>query len=398
MEKRLSPKEKKLLIVGIIFMVLDIILLIDFYIVGTIMGISVLIVFVVGTVKRGDFIVTFSKAWIVLFCMFIILNPNPVHWGTQFQRRWMENRLDLIEPDHPSLPDTNSTFQSWFLSENGINFDDESDFETKVRGVDTYVREELFVYTLDQFNYGGYMDHIASMDEIITSKDGDGKYHDDCDGISVFTASFLIYLGFNNTYISEVTYHYHVMVYQDGINPKTESGYLSGITLYRGRVMAPPKPDKISYYMFNQTDIFIPPTRPLLGSVIEIFLDGNVWKYDISELFSGELLGLPSLIGSTASTIIMHTLLAIIMILASFGLLIYTQAGINEKLKSDMPKNAGKKNGLVMGLILFGTLFICNLLVFIEVRTGYALSMLCNPILCVTLIMILRFFESKFTK
>lgn len=379
-------------------MAVDILLLVDFYIVGTLMGIAVLLIFMIGTLRRGKFAIRFSKIWIVVFFMFIILNPNPIYWGTQISRRWMDNRLNLIEPDHPALIDANSTFQTWFQAENGYSFDEETEFESAVRAVDEYVRTELFVYTLDQVNYGGYMDHIASMDEIVASKDADGKYHDDCDGISLFTASLLIYLGINNTYISEVTYHYHVMVYEDGVNPKNESGYLSGITLYRGRVMAPPKPDKVSYYMFNETDIFIPPTRPLYLSVLEIFTDGNVWKFDISQLFSGELFGLPSSIGHIPSDLIMHLFILIIMMLAGLGIVLFVQAGINDGFESSQPRNAGRKYGLLYGFALFAVFFVSNLLVNVELATGYPLALLCNPILCIGFIAILRSADKKFTK
>ncbi|MBD3353771.1 MAG: hypothetical protein GF364_19980 [Candidatus Lokiarchaeota archaeon] len=400
-DKKTSKEETKKIIYiisWILLLILNIFLLIDFYIVGTIIGFWVFFIFSVGSLRRQDFHMRFLKIQIIVLFLFILLNPNPVYWSEQISRRWMDNRTKLIEPNHSYLPNVNNSFQSWFSDQNGYDFKDETNFETQVRTIDEYIRNEIFIYTLDPGNYGGYMDHIPSMNQIIASKDGEGYLHDDCDGISIFTASFLIYLGFNNTYISEVTYHYHVMVFEEDIDPKTEEGYLSGISLYRGRVMAPPKSDKVSYYLFNQTEMFIPPTRPLYLSILEITCGGSMWMYDVTELFNGKLFGLPPLIGIIPSYIVMGILIYAISLLAVKGLMIFVEIGITQRKRAEIiPRNKlkRKKNIFIIGTILFSTLFLCNIFSNMQLSSTISLTLINNPILISMLSLILYRMNKK---
>jgi hypothetical protein len=250
--------------------VLVAVLLIDFYIVGTTIGASVWIVVLVGTQRRSRAAVRFLKSLLVLVVLFVAMNPSPRWWVPQFQRRWLDNRTQLINPMHPIMEDLNAGFRLWHQQEHGVDFDDVIDFETRVRAVDVYIRQQRFHYQYDQLTYGGTFDHLPTIDEILATEDDNGLWRDDCDGISLITCSFLLYLGYN-AYISEVTYHYHTMVFRPEDDPKTAEGYLNGVSLYRGRVLA--DNDKQSYYLFNQTELFIPPTRPLAQSIVEIYLD-----------------------------------------------------------------------------------------------------------------------------
>ena len=90
----LDKKEKALLILGLAFFVIDIILLIDYFIVGTVIGISAILIFVIATLRKRDIILRFSKITLIVFFLFILLNPAPQHWVSQFNRRWMDNWLN----------------------------------------------------------------------------------------------------------------------------------------------------------------------------------------------------------------------------------------------------------------------------------------------------------------
>ena len=52
----MNKKDRKFLIIGLIFLIFDIIILVDYYIVGTIIGVSIIIIFLVSTLKKRDFL------------------------------------------------------------------------------------------------------------------------------------------------------------------------------------------------------------------------------------------------------------------------------------------------------------------------------------------------------
>jgi hypothetical protein len=386
MNLRLTKKEKIILPFGILFLLLDIFFIIDFYIVGSVIGVCTIAIISLGTLRKKDFIQRVTKIAFVTFFLFIALNPAPQYWASQTSRRWMDNRTQLIEPDHAIMPSINASFQVWFENRNGITFNEDTDFEHKVREVDYFMLYHLFDYTLDSVQYLGYLDYLPTIDEILATNDSEGYLHDDCDGISIMTTSFLIYMGFKNCYISEVTYHYHTIVYQDGDDPKTLEGYPKGISLYITEALM--LNDKLTYYMFNQTEMFIPPNRPLVGSLFEIFVDAAVWQKDITELFDGELTGL--------SPILNYIVLFAASVLLGGGIIYFTQLGVRDKYNTRLPKHLGTKYALLFGTILFGVMFLNNQITLTAMEDGFDLFSPCNPILITTLTTLLFIANRKF--
>ena len=386
MEKR---SEKILWIIAIVLSLFILILLIDYYIVGTVIGASILLVGIIGTWRKKRLEIRIIKLSIVLLCFFILTNPAPQYWVSQFERRWMDNRTKLIEPNHPIMHDLNSSFQEWFFNRSGYLFSEESDFEVQVRAVDEYIRLERFHYQYDQDTYSGYYDHLPTIDEILLTEDSESKWRDDCDGISIMTASFLIYLGFNNTYISEVAYHYHTMVFRDGDDPKTIEGYYRGISLYRGLNMQ--SNDKISYYLFNQTEVFVPPARPLALSIAEILIDGSFWRYEYIWIFNGEMTGLPFWLN--------FGIVLLVSQLIGMGLVAYTHAGVSSRLKS---RNLKEKDGTILSIITGASLFFMFMIEYLIADFYTTLhidyTFLCNPILMVVFAVILIYLEKKINK
>ncbi len=364
-----SRREKWALSVGTIFLVIDILMIYDWFIVGSMIFGSAFLILVLSTMRKNHWPIRFARITIFTSLLFLLANPVPTQWGPQFYRHWGDNRTELIEPDHPIMPELNQSFQIWFVERNEFSFSEDTNFEHQVREVDRYIRWERFNYTLDHLSWYVF-DHLATIDEIIGTEDEEGKWHDDCDGISTITASFLIFLGFSNTYISEVTYHYHTMVYPEDVNPRTEEGYFQGIALYRSGAM---EGDHESYYMWNQTDMFIPGGRPLWKSMGEIFTDGNAWEREMVDLFEGFYTGMP-LWGNII-------LVYIISFLAGALCCSFVQLGINPKLQSGYKKHHGKKYAAFLGLIIFFGFTFGYLIAWLSIHKGMDLTYLCNPIL-----------------
>ncbi|GAB4329998.1 MAG: hypothetical protein Kow0069_37640 [Promethearchaeota archaeon] len=369
----------KYLAVGVPAFALSVVLLVDWYVVGTTVGASLAAALAAGTWRRRNFRRSFSKTWPALLGLFLLANPWPPYWTGQFQRRWLANRTKLLQPDHPVMAELNASFQAWHLERFGVPFDQVDDFEAKVRAVDLYVRQHRFRYTLDQVGRRGSFDHLPTIDEVLATEDEDGYWHDDCDGISIVTTSFLLYLGFN-AYVSEVTYHYHPMVFRPGDDPKTSAGYLSGVSLYRGSVLEPGD-DKKSYYLFNQTEVFVPPTRPLGRSFFEIFTDGNFWKRDLVDAYSGKALGTTWVVGASA--------FFAASLLLGFGAEAYVRAGsaagssgaTTPIVQKRRRACASARRGFGAALALFAVLSAGCGLATLANSGGPDLTWACNPLL-----------------
>ncbi len=361
----------------------------NWFIVGSVLFSSIFIILALSMLRKHKFHLRFLKVSVFVAILFFVANPVPQYWGTQFRIRWADNRTQLIEPNHPIMPSLNQSFQSWYYESNGINFSSDPDFEHRVRAVDEYVRTNRFRYTLDQAQYVSY-DHLATIDDVIASEDVDGYWHDDCDGISVITASFLIFLGFRNTYISEVTYHYHTMVYQEGVNPKTKEGYLQGIALYRGRVLNVSEglSDHVSYYMWNQTEMFVPEGRPLWRSIGEIFTDGNVWRFDVLEIYDGTITGMPLLFNLL--------LMWVVGVLAGTLCVWFPQIGLKTHLNSERKKHDGKKHALILGTVIFGAFTVNFVLAYLSINNLVELAYLCNPIVASAFLACFRISDRRF--
>ncbi|MHA1275452.1 MAG: hypothetical protein ACTSQS_18790, partial [Promethearchaeota archaeon] len=156
-------------------------------------------------------------------------------------------------------------------------------------------------------------DYVASLDEIFKSDtDGDGLLQDDCDGITLVTCSLLIHMGYN-AYISECLSHWNTIVFPEGANPKTKDGFEEGIHLYNwwGRE---------SYYIFNETEIIIPPGRPITLSLWELFFDGSSYEHDYLDYFSGDYINLPFIFLILIAYILIFIASVIIYVVVKIGL------------------------------------------------------------------------------
>lgn len=342
-------KKNRVGIIALAFTLFNLLLLVDYYFVGTVIGIGMMITVGFGTVRKRNWAIQWLKINILCLLFYSFMNPAPQFWVSQFERRWGNNRCSLIEPTHPYMVELNTSFQTYFLEQNGFEFTTDNNFTHQVRSVDVYVRTIIVNYTFDQEIRDGVYDYLPTIDEIVATRDSHGQLHEDCDGITLLTASFLMYLGFPHVYISEMSYHYHTIVFQEGQDPKTEVGYLAGISLYPAGMVE--GNDKWSYYLFNQTELFIPPTRPLVQSLGEILIDGSVWKYDMDDLMSGYYTNA----GFGVNLIVV---LGISMILG-FGMIGYQIGWMRTSLSKNLtPKRVGLW-GCVFGIMIF-TMMLVN--------------------------------------
>jgi len=247
----------------------------------------ILATLIAGTLRRHEIWKRLNRLAVIFFVIFVLLFPNVMRWPEQIARRLPGGRQALLEPTHPYFKDTlNQSFHDWYLAKNGKSFEAETDFKVKMLEVDYYIRRVKMEYVYDLMNPLYLLDdHLPTVSEILASDtDGDGKWEDDCDGMTILTASFLIFLGYN-AFISEVEFHWQTIVFPWNVDPRTVEGYLSGVALYMS------SPDElVSFYLFNQTEMFIPPTRTiwhgvwdniagtyLLGSLFEAIPGEYLW-------------------------------------------------------------------------------------------------------------------------
>ncbi|MBD3351699.1 MAG: hypothetical protein GF364_09465 [Candidatus Lokiarchaeota archaeon] len=261
----MEPKNKKLFVFITIPLLIFVSMVVGFYYL-MLTGWSILIIgaLCIGTFGRDNGVKRLTRALTIITIFLFVFYPNIPKWSSQFARRLPGGRNSLIEPDHPNFPELNDTFREWHLDRYGYAFDLLDDLETEVKRVDYFIRWNVTEYEYDMFSPYLMVDHLPTVSEIFASDfDGDGRLEDDCDGQTILTASFLLFLGYEQVFISEIDFHWHTIVFPSHVDPLTPEGYDDAIFLYYWGSFA-------SFYIFNQTDTFIPPGRSLGQSLWDI--------------------------------------------------------------------------------------------------------------------------------
>jgi len=208
--------------------------------------------------------------------IFFAINYNIFHLPGQFVRHSPGGRQNLLEPEHPELAGLNASFYTWHQGRFGVSFDSlnettHEELELKMVRVDYWLRNWVIKWMTDTGAPYYTNDHVATLDEIFASDtNGDGVLEDDCDGIAVLTVSLLLHMGYN-AFVSECMSHWHTIVFPVGSDPKTLEGFENGIHLYNSW-------GRPTYYIFNETEVIIPPARPIVLSMYEIFMDAGTYE------------------------------------------------------------------------------------------------------------------------
>ncbi len=269
-------RDKKIfLCVGLPLLIFLGFIMATFYMILTVFAGIILAALIGGTLRRDRVWKRLTRLAVLFFMVFVILFPNVTRWPEQIARRLPGGRQALIEPTYPGFPELNASFHSWHVWKYGDTFESVTDFENQTRHVDEYIRRNRTQYTFDYTN-PLYMlnDHLPTVDQVFHSNDTvGGVWHDDCDGMTVVTASFLIFLGYN-AFISETYFHWQTIVFPAGANPHTVEGYNQGIVLYRIN----PNELTLSFYLFNKTDMFIAPTLTVWDGIRDNIFDS--WIVD----------------------------------------------------------------------------------------------------------------------
>jgi hypothetical protein len=241
-----------------------------FYMILTVLAGMILGALIGGTMRRDRIWRRLNRLAVILFLVFFMLFPNVTRWPEQIGRRLPGGRQSLLEPAYSGFPALNASFHEYYLWKTAIPFESAPDLENETRSVDEYIRQNRTKYIFDYTNPAYLLnDHLPTVDEVFHSDfNGDGFWEDDCDGISLVTASFLIFLGYN-AFISETYFHWQTIVFPAGADPRTESGYRSGIILYRINQ----DELNLSFYLFNQTELFIAPTLTVWDGIRDNIFD-----------------------------------------------------------------------------------------------------------------------------
>ncbi len=241
-----------------------------FYMILTVLAGMILGALIGGTMRRDRIWRRLNRLAVILFLVFFMLFPNVTRWPEQIGRRLPGGRQSLLEPTYAAFPALNASFHEYYLWKTAIPFESAPDLENETRSVDEYIRQNRTKYIFDYTNPAYLLnDHLPTVDEVFHSDlNGDGFWEDDCDGISIVTASFLIFLGYN-AFISETHFHWQTIVFPEGADPRIEEGYRTGIVLYRINQ----DELNLSFYLFNETDIFIAPTLTVWDGIWENIID-----------------------------------------------------------------------------------------------------------------------------
>ncbi len=269
-------RDKKIfLCVGLPLLVFLGFIMVNFYMILTVFAGIILAALIGGTLRRDRIWKRLTRLSVIFFMVFVILFPNVTRWPEQIARRLPGGRQALIEPTYSGFPALNVSFHEYYLWKTGIPFESAPSFENATDMVDRYIRTNRTVYTFDYTN-PLYMlnDHLPTVDQVFHSNfTNGGVWHDDCDGMTIVTASFLIYLGYN-AFISETYFHWQTIVFPAGADPNTVVGYKQGHVLYRIN----PDELNLSFYLFNQTEMLIAPTLTVWDGIRDNIFDS--WIVD----------------------------------------------------------------------------------------------------------------------
>ena len=272
----------------------------NFYLIFSALYLVPFIVIALATFKRKDFYLRATKLSILLFLIFIMLFPNIPDWGNQINRR--VNRKSVIEPYHPFFFALNRSFYIWFNQSYGIEFDEVTDVVDRLQNISHFIYNPWYrKYTLHpkyfsllhyshDYNYPRLAwDHMPSVSDVINN-----GFTADCTGIAVFTCSFLKFMGFD-AYMAEGDSHDFTVVFINGTNIMILPDPLryEGFRMYFYVAMNPLYlnwwPDVGEpYLLFNERFLIIP--RPILSSMLEIYMDPYFFEDYFMPLLNGKLL------------------------------------------------------------------------------------------------------------
>lgn len=381
--KKLDWRHKLFIAIGIPCFLFIFFILINFYILFTAFYLIVLVVFLLGHFRKKDSYFRLTKIGLLMVIIFFVNFYNISRIPSQMQVHSPGGRTSLIEPENPHMVELEQDFHNWHKKKHNQSFlsVDESSYEkleAKLQRVHYYIYYYRMEYTPDSEAPYHTSDYIANIDEIFQSDtDGDGRLQDDCDGISLVTATLLIRLGYN-AFIAECIGHWNTIIFPQGINPKTKEGFNQGIHLYNwwGRP---------TFYMFNQSEVLIPPERPVYKSIGDVFFDERTYKYDFLDFFKGRYIDLP---------VYILLLLAYVLIFLASALTFYlVKLGIDKdqkirklKWKWFFSKRTGKS-------IFIGSLIAAYSAFIIFWFTVSGLGFMGTFFVALTFIGIMRYFE-----
>jgi hypothetical protein len=321
-----------------------------------------------------------TKIGLLTFVVYVIMFSNFLQLPNQFVRRMPGGRQALLEPNHPKVVQFQQDFYDWHEVTYGVNFSDvdESTREKlaiKLYQVDNYTRKVRMKYQYDIYPPYLYYDHLPTIDEIFASDiDGDGKLNDDCDGITILTVSLLLSMGYN-AYVAEVEFHYHTKVFAVGINPKTTEGYVQAINLYSWG-------NDPAYLLFNETELFVPPTEPIYTSFINVLFAPKMWESYYLGVFTGDYFTIPIYVLIPALYVICFLLAILITYYGKVG---FSLKHLDKKERRKKFWRTTFINSLLCS-VLIGALFVVSF---------YGFAFLGNITLGIGLITVFRFTDFK---
>ena len=379
----LEKDKKRFIIIGLPAFIFLFFVIFTHYVQFSVFLIIILGVAVLGLLRKRKIWLRLTKIGIFGIIVYFIMFNNILLLPAQIARRMPGGRNALLEPNHAKIIEFRGDFETWYEGHYPQNFSATSeatweDLETKLKRVDYYVRSVRAEYTYDIYAPYFFYDHIPTIDEIFTSdSDGDGKLQDDCDGLSILTASLLLNYGYN-AFISECEWHWHTLVFPDGADPMTEAGFKQAIYIYNSQ-------QRQTYFIFNETDVIIPSHRPLLLSAYEIFTGERTYTNYLMGFFEGDYIKLDFLP--------LLAVLYVLLILLGMALTFYTKIGI---LNRDIEKKKRRKSFLLTSFL--NSLFLSLGVFILYWFTLSGLAAYCNLVICITFIFTFRFTDYRIKK
>lgn len=293
-------------------------ILFTFYILFTAFYLIVLVILFLGHFRKKEGYMRLTKASIIMVIVFFVNFYNFSLIPSQLRMHSPGGRENLIEPENDHIEELKQDFFEWHQEKYNISFPSveetsSKELNRKLQRVHYYIYSFRMEYTPDSDAPYHTGDHIASIDEIFRSDtDGDGRLQDDCDGITLVTVSLLINLGYN-AFIAECIGHWHTIVFPEGVNLETEEGFEKGLHLYNSW-------GRPTFYMFNQSEILIPPDRPVYQSIADVFFDERTYTHDYLDFFRGQYLDLPIYLLILVGYALIFLAVAIIFYIVKFGI------------------------------------------------------------------------------
>ncbi len=375
---KLKKDKRNFLLIGLPISIFLIIFLSTNYFQISAFFILILIISILGLYRKNKSWIRSTKIVVFTFLIYLVMFNNVFQTPTQIIRRLPGGRNHLLEPNHEKVIEFKQDFYKWHeekynLSFNDLSEDSQEELETKLLRVDYYIREIRFEYTFDTSAPYYYYDHLPTIDEIFKSDtDDDGKLQDDCDGITILTVSLLLNMGYN-AWVAECEFHYHAIIFPEGANPKTLDGIEKGIELYNSK-------KKPTYLLFNEKETIIPPNRPIVISMFDVFTGKSMYEVYFVRFIEGTYFNVPFYI--------MIVPIYLILLLLSIGINLFVKLG---EISKDLKRNNKKFN--LLKISLKNSIFLCLGIFMIYWLATSGLASYCNLILSITLIFAFRYSE-----